>query len=210
MKTFLKENYKQLLVYLSLILLGLLFVIFSNSISNYIVIILGVILVLFGGSTIAIALYQKKRINPTLNFYKGGISLIIGLLLIIFSKHIINLILLISGFIIVLSSLLSLYTTWKLYVPSKERNVRLILSSVELIIGLILTFSPQESISLICIILGIYLIYKGGISLLKLIAFKNSKNNRNFSTNFNYESEYKKDPNIIDQDEIKDDDILKK
>ena len=210
MKTFNKDTLKNLLPPLVLIILGLLFIIFSNSITNYIVVIIGGILLLYGLSTLIYAIYNKKKYNPTLDFYKGGITSLFGLLLIIFSKNIANLIMVFSGFYVVLTSLVSIYTSWKFYSPSKERNVRLILSFIELVIGLTISFSPQSSLSFICILIGIYLLYKGIVIALNILVFKEKKNYSFFYTNSTFKEEKKQDPNIIDHDEITDDHILKK
>ena len=114
MKKINKETLKNLLPSLILGILGLLFIIFSNSITNYIVIIIGGILLIYGLSTLIYAIYNKKKYNPTLDFYKGGITALFGLLLVIFSRNIANLIMVFSGFYVVLTSLVSIYTTWKL------------------------------------------------------------------------------------------------
>ena len=210
MKKINKETIKKLLPSLILILLGLLFIIFSNSITNYIVTILGGILLIYGLSTLLYALYNKKKYNPTLDYYKGGITSVFGLLLVIFSKSIANLIMVFSGFYVVLTSLVSIYTSWKFYTKSKEKNVRLIFSFVELVIGLVISFSPQSSLSFICILIGIYLLYKGVIIILNILVFKENKNYGFFYTNSTFKEERKKDPNIINHDEITDDHIIKK
>lgn len=210
MKKINKETFKKLLPSLILVILGLLFVIFSNSITNYIVIIIGGILLIYGLSTLIYAIYNKKKYNPTLDFYKGGITALFGLLLVIFSRNIANLIMVFSGFYVVLTSLVSIYTAWKFYTPSKERNARLILSFIELAIGLVISFSPQSSLSFICILIGVYLLYKGAIIALNILLFKEKKNYGFFYTNSTFKKEKEKDPNIIDHDEITDDHILKK
>lgn len=210
MKKINKQTIKKLLPSLILIILGLLFIIFSKSITNYIVLILGCILLIYGLSVVFYALYNKKKYNPTLNFYKGGITSLFGLLLIIFSKNIANLIMVFSGFYVVLTSLVSIYTAWKFYSPSKERNIRVILAFIELAIGLTISFSPQSSMSLICIFIGIYLLYKGIVIALNILAFKQKKNYGFFYTNSSFKEEKNKDPNIIDHDEITDDHIIKK
>ena len=56
-----KETFKKLLPSLILGILGLLFIIFSNSITNYIVIIIGGILLIYGLSTLIYAIYNKKK-----------------------------------------------------------------------------------------------------------------------------------------------------
>lgn len=210
MKKINKQTIKKLLPSLVLIILGLLFIIFSKSITNYIVLILGCILLIYGLSVVFYALYNKKKYNPTLNFYKGGITSLFGLLLIIFSKNIANLIMVFSGFYVVLTSLVSIYSAWKFYSPSKERNIRFILAFIELAIGLTISFSPQSSMSLICIFIGIYLLYKGIVIALNILAFKQKKNYGFFYTNSSFKEEKNIDPNIIDHDEITDDHIIKK
>ncbi len=204
------NKYKKLILPLILIIIGVLFIIFSESVANYMIIILGGILAIYGISTLLIALYNKKKYNPKLDYYKGGITLILGLLLIIFSKGIANMIMLLSGFTITISGLLSVYTTWKLYPRSKEKLVRLLFGIVELGIGIFLAFAPQTSISVICLLIGGYLIWKGMIILVDFFFFKGKKNIGNFYTYSYYEEKKNNDPNIIDHDEITDDQILKK
>lgn len=204
------NKYKKLILPLILIIIGVLFIIFSESVANYMIIILGGILAIYGISTLLIALYNKKKYNPKLDYYKGGITLILGLLLIIFSKGIANMIMLLSGFTITISGLLSVYTTWKLYPRSKEKLVRLLFGIVELGIGIFLAFAPQTSISVICLLIGGYLIWKGMIILVDFFFFNGKKNIGNFYTYSYYEEKKNNDPNIIDHDEITDDQILKK
>jgi uncharacterized membrane protein HdeD (DUF308 family) len=210
MKKINRSTLKQLLPSIIFVLIGLLFIIFSESITNYIVLILGICVLGYGLYNIFVALYNKKRINPTFNYYKGGIATVIGVLLVLFSKNIANLIMVFAGFYVVLSSLLSIYTAWKLYTPSKERNTRLVFGGVELLIGLILTFLPQSSLSFICIVIGIYLLYKGSTMAIGILFFKQKRNSGFFYSNNTYYEEKNDDPNIIDHDDIKDKDILKK
>ncbi|MBQ9730557.1 MAG: DUF308 domain-containing protein [Bacilli bacterium] len=201
---------KQLIVPIIFIVLGILFIIFSDSVANYFIIILGSITLIYGLTTLFIALYNKKKYNPKLDYYKGGICSILGLLLILFSKNIANLIMAFSGFAITVSGLLSTYTAWKLYPRGKEKLVRLIFGICELLIGLTIAFAPQTSMQVICLFIGGYLIWKGILMIIDLFFLNKKKNYGFFYTKSDFRREENNDPNIIDHDEIRDDQILKK
>ena len=210
MKKINKEKMKKIIQPIVLVVLGALFIIFSNSITNYLVLVLGIAIFGYGLSHFLIALFNKKKVNVTVEYYKGGIGVVVGLLFMITRQNLVNILIVFAGLFAVVSSLVSLYFILKVYSNSKERNIRFVFELIELILGLVLVFTPQTSLSLICILIGIYLLYKGlaiGYSVLFL------KEQRNYSFFYHNEENYskpKKDPNIIDHDEITEDHIIKK
>lgn len=210
MKQNIIENGKKLIFPIIFLIIGVLFIIFSDTVTEYIVMALGSLLLIYGLSIIFTNLFYKRSFANIIEKYKTIASIIIGLLSIIFASNIADLLMIFAGFYIVLSSLISFYTTWKFYPKSKEKNIQLIFIGFELAIGLVLSFSPGESLSFICILIGAYLIYKSIITIINTLFFKKEKNYGFFYTNYKYEETKKHDPNIIDHDDIKDDQILKK
>ena len=205
-----KEKMKRLIQPIVLTILGLLFIIFSNSITNYLVLILGIAIFGYGLSHFLIALFNRKRVNITVEYYKGGLGVIVGLLFMISRQNLVNILIVFAGLFAVVSSLVSLYVIMKAYSSSKERNIRFIFEVIELILGLVLILAPQTSLSLICILIGVYLLYKGIVIGYSVIFLKEPKNFSFFYHKETSNSSPKKDPNIIDHDEITDDHIIKK
>ena len=172
--------------------------------------IVGLAIFGYGLSHFLIALFNKKRVNITVEYYKGGLGVIAGLLFMISRQNLVNILIVFAGLFAVVSSLVSLYVIMKAYSSSKERNIRLIFEIIELVLGLVLILAPQTSLSLICILIGVYLLYKGLVIGYSVIFLKEPKNFSFFYNNETSNSSPKKDPNIIDHDEITDDHIIKK
>ena len=90
MKKFNKEKIKKIIQPIVLVVLGALFIIFSNSITNYLVLVLGVAIFGYGLSHFLIALFNKKKVNVTVEYYKGGIGVVVGLLFMITRQNLVN------------------------------------------------------------------------------------------------------------------------
>ena len=210
MKKINKDKVKRLIQPIVLVVLGALFIIFSNSITDYLVLILGVAIFGYGLSHFLIALFNRKKVNITVEYYKGGLGVIVGLLFMITRQNLVNILIVFAGLFAVVSSLFSLYVILKAYSSSKEKTIRFIFELVELILGLVLVCAPQTSLSLICILIGVYLLYKGIVIGYSVIFLKEPKTYSFFYNNEKHHDKPKKDPNIIDHDEITDDHIIKK
>lgn len=211
MKTNIKEVISKYLPSVLLIILGIAFIIFSNSITTYIVTILGIYLIIVGANK----LYQDHIYSKESYLYSlpGVTILILGILTVIFSSSLAAIFLSLIGVYVLCSGIISSINDYKSLNNNKENIIKLIFGIIETIIGIILVFKPGSTLSFINIIIGIYLIYKGIILIINKRYFKTTSS---FSFIFKSKSskkqtkETKKDPNIIDHDEITDDDILKK
>lgn len=213
MKTNIKENISKYLPSILLIVLGVAFIIFSNSITTYIVTIFGIYLIILGANK----LYQDHSYNKgnssSLYSLPGVTILVLGILTIVFSSSLAAIFLILIGVYVLCSGIMSSILAYKMLNKSKESIAKLIFGIIETAIGIILIFKPGGTISFINIIIGIYLIYKGIILIINKRYFK-ATSGFSFtfkSTKHNSQKKQKKnDPNIIDHDEITDDDILKK
>ena len=109
MKKINKDKVKRLIQPIVLVVLGALFIIFSNSITDYLVLILGVAIFGYGLSHFLIALFNRKKVNITVEYYKGGLGVIVGLLFMITRQNLVNILIVFAGLFAVVSSLVSLY-----------------------------------------------------------------------------------------------------
>ena len=159
------------------ILLGLALVIWPDVALNYIVIIIGVILLLTGITTYA-NYYSLKRRGfdlPALPV-ESIVSLIFGLLLIIMPSVFVSILMLVLGILLVIASLGQLSG-----LISARRNgidipgVLYIFPILILIAGIVVMFNPFASAATVFIFFGITSIVYGIVNLFSLYAIRPRK-----------------------------------
>lgn len=156
-----KYNYINSIFYL---IIGLLLIIFNQSIYSIIFQILGGLILIFGGYKIFLYLVLKNK-NSSYHLYNGMTFIFIGLFILLFGETLSYLLLIIFFFYLLVGSFLKLLEISKLMKYHKPYIIELIPTLLQLILSLFLIFNISKSIEITIIIIGIYLIIKSITSI---------------------------------------------
>ena len=133
------------------IVIGILFIIFQNSILNWMMIGIGALFILNG----ILEITKKRTVN-------GVVNLAIGIVIIIFGAAVVDLVLRIFGVLLALKGLLDLITACK-----KKKIFPILAALLTIIVGVLLVLNLWATLSWFFIAIGAVLIVDGIIALLK-------------------------------------------
>jgi len=174
------------------LLVGLAFVIWPKTSNTLILSILGIVLLIFGITSIISSSRSKKknRVNTDTREFgdyllnvSGAISILFGLIFILFPNSIINIISLIFGIGLILVGADQLLASIRLSKNKEVSWIIYLISVVILIIGIWITFKPDVLPKTLFIIFGIALIIYGITDLRLTILFHRTTSYKDMSDN---------------------------
>lgn len=133
------------------IVIGILFIIFQNSILNWMMIGIGALFILNG----ILEITKKRTVN-------GVVNLAIGIVVIIFGAAVVDLVLRIFGVLLALKGLLDLVASCK-----KKKIFPILAALLTIAVGVLLVLNLWVTLSWFFIAIGAVLIVDGIIALLK-------------------------------------------
>ena len=212
------QKTKNTLLAVAILILGVAFIFFSDFVANSIMIILGIVIAAHGIFKLILSIKDKEFEHNYNSIFYFAMA-ILGLVMIVLNTQLIFLIFLAIGIYVTLCGLFHLGVAIKVLPKGNDKTLKIVLSIVELAVGLVFLFFPHDTESIICILMGIFLVYKAIEMLLRIYVFKDKKDSvhvfHDFYFHHNEDETYRepprrKNPNIIDHDEITDDHIIKK
>lgn len=135
------------------IVIGILFIIFKNSILFWMMIGIGALFILSG----ILEITKKRTVN-------GVVNLAIGIVIIIFAATIVDVVLRIFGGALALKGFIDLITACK---NKKKKVFRIIAALLTIAVGILLVLNLWATLSCFFIAIGAVLIVDGIIALLK-------------------------------------------
>lgn len=167
-----KERLKNMsisFVFLSVLylLLGVVLLLWPNTVMDLICYAFGAILLLYGLFTV-IGFYRSedRRGGALLELFLGIVALAVGAVMVIYPALIQSIIPVILGLYIAIDGLLNLKRTLELHrMDFAGWNVNLILSLVSTALGIFVVFHPLLSEAALFRVIGVILVYAGGSDL---------------------------------------------
>lgn len=158
---FISNNYKKLLVYLAIFLIGLIFIIFPGFISKFLGIIVGFVLLLISGFKIAeyfMARNSDITVSPLI-VGEGILGVLIGLSLIFVPSNFLSTLAVLLGFYFIINGIIKMKTMLALSVFRDFAWWASFIGAILIfILGFIIVINPFSSSNAIIILFGICLI----------------------------------------------------
>lgn len=163
-----KDNLKEIILYIGLLLVGLCLTIWAEKVTNLVSILLGSTLIIYG-AFVFINYFKNNNhdFDNSLTFIYGIITLVIGIILVCKVDLLKELVSLIIGVYILLSSIIKLKYSYNL----KNKNTTII-SIIGLIIGIMCILGKFLIPDIIVTFIGIMLIIYSLTSIIYLIINK--------------------------------------
>lgn len=165
---------------LSYLVLGLIMILFPDSVSNVLCYTLGIVLTVYGLFNI-ISFFINKEMNLYLELIVGVIATAFGIFTLFSPTIIVDIIFVTIGIVIIIDSLMDIKHSFQLKaLEMKYWWVCTAISAAVIFLGLCTIFFPKFFGDFLIILLGIIMIYEGisGLSIIGLFSHY-SKNHKN-------------------------------
>lgn len=145
------------------ILAGILLFLLNNELLMIVIRILGVILMVVGGTLLYTYFGKRLSVDAT-PLFSGLPCILIGLLMAFSPESILSILPILTGIVIIINSIMQLQKTFLLRDYGFEGwNITAGIAVLALIVGVVLWLRPLQSVAFILQILGCALIFEGGM-----------------------------------------------
>lgn len=158
---------------LAYLVMGIILIIFPNSISNVLCYALGIVVTIYGLFNIVVFFLKKENNNMYLELIVGVVATAFGIFTLFSPSVIVNIIFVTIGIIIIIDSLMDIKNSFQLKVLGmKYWWVCAVISVLVILLGLSTIFFPTFFGNFLIFLLGIVMIYEGvsGLFIMGLIS----------------------------------------
>ncbi len=158
---------------LAYLVMGIILIIFPNSISNVLCYALGIVVTIYGLFNIVVFFLKKENNNMYLELIVGVVATAFGIFTLFSPSVIVNIIFVTIGIIIIIDSLMDIKNSFQLKVLGmKYWWVCTLISVLVILLGLSTIFFPTFFGNFLIFLLGIVMIYEGvsGLFIMGLIS----------------------------------------